>query len=130
LYSVNASAGQVLLDAVNFGALSSSDPAVSAPAVRIKGWVGYEDDCISLTRKVRLPANVPMRRSGDDGGKFIAMTSSGDYLGPYDFTSALFGPSSRAKLNIAWKTKPVKMVIADPIDACDMKLYKVMRGEN
>lgn len=124
-YSLNASSGSVLLDAVNYGALSSSDPIKEAPAMRIKGWIGYGDDCISLTRKPRLASNVDMRRSGDDGGKFVAMTSYGDYLGPYDFVSALFGPSSRAKVSYALSSKAVRMVIADPIDACEVKLYKV-----
>lgn len=101
--------------------------------------MGTSDDCASLAKppssaQAPLPdgaglaaplAVVPLpRKPGDDGGKLLALSSFGDALGPYDFSAALFGPSTRAAFPLHG---PVRMVAADPINACDVKAFKVRR---
>jgi hypothetical protein len=66
-------------------------------------------------------AALVARKPNDDGGKVLALSSFGDALGPYDFHAALFGPSRRA--TFPW-SGPVRMAVADPIDACDVKAFK------
>jgi hypothetical protein len=53
----------------------------------------------------------------------LALSSYGDPLGPYDFHSALFGPSKEKAFPFHG---PVRMVVADPIQACDVKAFKVV----
>jgi hypothetical protein len=125
---MNASSGDILREAVGFGALKGSDEKNTAPNQRVLGWVGSPEDCEHLAHTQAARPEEAKDRRGDEGGKFLAMSSQGDMLGPYDFTAALFGPSTSLKLQKANNPAafaPVRFVVADPIDGCDTRKYKV-----
>ena len=126
--SMNMSTGDILRDAVTWGSLAGSSKTGVAPQQRVMGWIGTPDDCPSLLRPlVPPPENPQMRRKDDDGGKIVAMSSFGDPLGPYDFHSALFGPSTKERF--PYKHGPLRFAVVDPPDGCETSKYKVrVRG--
>lgn len=110
------------------------------PPQRVRGWIGQIGECEELRSSpefvpppwladslaAHTNKNLPQRRPNDEGGKFVALTSFGDPLGPYTFHSALFGPSGRDRsAKHTANGNPVKLVVADPIDGCNVQTYKV-----